>query len=350
MAVGGNWYGQLNVSSWTNVKAIAVGEYSTVGIKEDGTVVAVGENRFGQLNLQSWDNIKQPVCASSDATPPITTYAIGGTAGSNGWYVSDVSITMTATDSDSGVKEVHYSMNGGAEVVTAGSSASVSLTAEGSHPVSYYAIDNAGNTEAAHSVSVSIDKTPPAITITGIADGASYTLGAVPTPGYTVTDNLSGVVSQNATLVGGNANGVGVYTYIVTASDLAGNTASATASYSIVYNFSGFLTPVSLDRPFRQGSTIPVKFQLTDASGTYISTATATITVQLFSADQPAGDPIEVTSTSGADTGNTFRYDAADSQYIYNLSTDGLYEGTWQIRATLDDGTVKTAFVSLKVN
>jgi len=140
------------------------------------------------------------------------------------------------------------------------------------------------------------------------------------------------------------------HAYTVNATDKAGNVASSSATYSVVYTFGGFLAPVSIDRPFKLGSTIPVKFQLTDASGTYISTATATITVQHFSADQPAGDPIDATSTSGADTGNTFRYSAVDNQYIYNLSTVNLAEGTWQIRATLDDGTVKTAFVSLKAN
>lgn len=38
VAVGDNSFGQLNVSSWTNIKAIAAGDLHTVGIKEDGTV------------------------------------------------------------------------------------------------------------------------------------------------------------------------------------------------------------------------------------------------------------------------------------------------------------------------
>jgi hypothetical protein len=143
---------------------------------------------------------------------------------------------------------------------------------------------------------------------------------------------------------------VGAYTYTVNATDKAGNAASRSATYSVVYNFGGFLAPVSLNRPFMLGSTIPVKFQLMDAAGSYISTAIAAITVQLYSADQPVGDPIDATSTSGADSGNTFRYDATGNQYIYNLNTSGLSQGTWQIRATLDDGTVKTAFISLKAN
>ena len=58
MAVGYKGHGQLNVSSWTNIKAIAAGAYHTVGLKEDGTVVAVGYNDYGQLNVSTWTNIK----------------------------------------------------------------------------------------------------------------------------------------------------------------------------------------------------------------------------------------------------------------------------------------------------
>src|SRR5262249_34570926 len=50
-----------------------------------------------------------------------------------------------------------------------------------------------------------------------------------------------------------------------TATDAAGNTSEFSAD--LHYNFSGFLSPVSLNRAFKQGSSIPIKFQLTDASG-----------------------------------------------------------------------------------
>jgi hypothetical protein len=58
VAVGYNYFGQLNVSSWTNIKAIAAGMYHTVGLKEDGIVTAVGSNSDDQLNVSSWTNIK----------------------------------------------------------------------------------------------------------------------------------------------------------------------------------------------------------------------------------------------------------------------------------------------------
>jgi alpha-tubulin suppressor-like RCC1 family protein len=34
---------------------VAAGEFHTVGLKADGTVVAVGDNSFGQCNVGGWD-------------------------------------------------------------------------------------------------------------------------------------------------------------------------------------------------------------------------------------------------------------------------------------------------------
>jgi hypothetical protein len=64
--VGYNLYGQLNVSSWTDITAIAAGYWHTVGLKEDGRVVAVGYNDYGQLNTFDWSNVRQPVTLDCD--------------------------------------------------------------------------------------------------------------------------------------------------------------------------------------------------------------------------------------------------------------------------------------------
>ena len=53
----------MDVSSWTNITAIAAGYFHTVGLREDGTVVAVGDYWFGRLNVSDWTNIRQPSCA-----------------------------------------------------------------------------------------------------------------------------------------------------------------------------------------------------------------------------------------------------------------------------------------------
>jgi hypothetical protein len=111
-----------------------------------------------------------PICAAADeaaqdVSSPLTTAATSGTPGNNGWYVSDVQITLTATDNDggSGVKELHYTVDG-TETVVQGSSGSLSIVGEGTHAVTWYAVDNAGNVETpAQEISVTIDTTPPSI-------------------------------------------------------------------------------------------------------------------------------------------------------------------------------------------
>jgi hypothetical protein len=116
-----------------------------------------------------------------------------------------------------------------------------------------------------------------------------------------------------------------------------------------IYKFLGFLSPIKADGSgiYKLGRTLPVKFQLKNANNEPVSTAVAKLFISKIQ------DGIEGTvevpfSTSGADSGNIFRYDSADKQYIYNLSTSGLSRGTWQIRVELDDGKSYTVLVSLR--
>ena len=54
VAVG--YYGN-NVSNWSDIVAISAGICHTVGLKRDGTVVAVGHNDRGQCNVSDWIDI-----------------------------------------------------------------------------------------------------------------------------------------------------------------------------------------------------------------------------------------------------------------------------------------------------
>lgn len=63
VAVGDNSYNQCDVGSWTNVIAVAAGDWYTVGLCSDGTVLATrpdrskGEKYQFASNVDSWDNI-----------------------------------------------------------------------------------------------------------------------------------------------------------------------------------------------------------------------------------------------------------------------------------------------------
>jgi len=59
VAVGYNGDGQCDVGDWTNIDQVAAGEEYTVGLKSDNTVVAIGGNDDGQCEVSSWSAIDQ---------------------------------------------------------------------------------------------------------------------------------------------------------------------------------------------------------------------------------------------------------------------------------------------------
>ena len=56
VATGLNSEGQYDVDSWSDIVAVAAG-FHTVGLRSDGTVVATGWNYYGQCDVDSWNNI-----------------------------------------------------------------------------------------------------------------------------------------------------------------------------------------------------------------------------------------------------------------------------------------------------
>ncbi|MGY1725621.1 OmpL47-type beta-barrel domain-containing protein [Geodermatophilus sp. SYSU D01062] len=105
-----------------------------------------------------------------DGTAP-TTSADNQCTRTNGWCTgSTAAVVLTATDQAalSGVKEIHYRINGGAEQVASGTTKTVSVPLDGSGAgtVTYWAVDNAGNAESANAVALKWDNIAPAVTHT----------------------------------------------------------------------------------------------------------------------------------------------------------------------------------------
>jgi len=89
----------------------------------------------------------------------------------NGWCTgTTANVVLTSVDQTglSGVKEIHYSVNGGAEQVAAGATKTVSVPLDGSGnaTVKYYAADKAGNVEPADTVALKYDNIAPTVTHT----------------------------------------------------------------------------------------------------------------------------------------------------------------------------------------
>jgi hypothetical protein len=109
-----------------------------------------------------------------------------------------------------------------------------------------------------------------------------------------------------------------------------GSKSATTGATSFLYNMTAILPPFNADGSsiFKYGSTIPVKVQILDCNNTPVSGLSPQIGTQLKSSADPAGGIDEVVSTSAADTGTTLRYDPTAGQYIFNLASKSLSDGS----------------------
>ncbi|MFU8876469.1 OmpL47-type beta-barrel domain-containing protein, partial [Micromonospora sp. SL4-19] len=78
-----------------------------------------------------------------DTTPPTVTAAVTGEKDPNGAYIGSATVTLSATDTESGVDRIEYSLDGQPYATYA---APVIVNQPGQHTVTYRATDKAGNT------------------------------------------------------------------------------------------------------------------------------------------------------------------------------------------------------------
>jgi hypothetical protein len=217
-----------------------------------------------------------------------------------------------------------------------------------------YTFDGDDNhTGSSDSKTFTIIKATPTVSVTGgnfTYDGQSH--GATATAQGVGGTAVAGSFSFTYTPPGNSNVPVNPGTYSASASFTSsdpnyGNGASTKpATISITVSWSGVLQPINSDgnSVFKVGSTIPVKFRLTGASSG-ITNLIARIYLAKVT-DNVSGTEMEAVSTSAADSGNTFRYDSTGDQYIFNLSTKSLSQGTWQIRIDFGDGTFNPVWIS----
>lgn len=99
------------------------------------------------------------VTLKHDRTPPTTTFTAEGSSGEDGWYNSDVQITLHCADDHSGCQQGGTYYRIGDEAWQNGNS--FVINAEGVITFSYYSVDIAGNAESARTGAVKIDRIPP---------------------------------------------------------------------------------------------------------------------------------------------------------------------------------------------
>ena len=152
----------LNNGSGANTPVISVGAYYP-----DGTVLqdAVGGATYTvsggavRLTLNAISGVLLlPAPASADLTPPVASLSLAPTPNSNGWnHSSPVSVKITASDTGSGVSRILYWIDGGPVSSVAASTASVTVSGNGTHTVGVRVLDNAGNVSQQYTQPVNIN-------------------------------------------------------------------------------------------------------------------------------------------------------------------------------------------------
>src|SRR5215211_937384 len=172
-----------------------------------------------------------------DTGDPTAAHQLSADANGNGWHKDDFTVTLNGSDSGgSGVKELHYTINGGTELVAAGASTVLNINTEGVKNISFSSVDWAGNDSTADSFTVRLDKTAPT-SVSGSPDSAANAAGWYKSPvsfTFTGTDTLSTIDScSTPTYSGPDGNS---QTVSGSCTDKAGNESDSVASSAIKYD------------------------------------------------------------------------------------------------------------------
>lgn len=100
------------------------------------------------------------IISCGDTTPPETTAILNPASpdGGGGWYISPVTITLSATDDDTGVDYTKYRIDNGSWFTYSGT---FIVSNNGHHQVDFYSVDNTGNTETTDHVTFKVNISSP---------------------------------------------------------------------------------------------------------------------------------------------------------------------------------------------
>jgi hypothetical protein len=343
-----------NASGWSNTDVTVDWNWTDAGTGIDPAACTTSSTTSGEFgadgqtltatcaNLAGTIGSAELTITNVDQTPPTITAAATTPANDAGWYDGPVTIHFTCSDELSGIPADACP----ADEVLATEGTDVTSTAR-------TVTDAAGNTsDASNVVTVRIDTTGPEIQASIGPDPVLLNGAADADAG--AADDVSGVVSQSCEAV--DTSSIGRHTVRCTATNGAGLTTTVDVAYHVIYRFDGFLQPVNdtghsltCGSPcpastFKGGSTVPVKFDLKDANGIAVESASAPLWVvpKLGGPTDAAVD--ESVLSDLATTEATYRQDG--SHYSHQWSTKGYATGFfWRIGVTLDDG--QTYYVSI---
>ena len=275
-----------------------------------------------------------------DPSPPVITKVVTGTEGNNGWYTSNVSVDWTVNDPESPNSLQTTGCN------------DQNITADQAEQTYSCSATSAGGSSGPQSVTIKRDATDPNVSLVdGPANGSEHYFGSVPDePTCNASDALSELAGPCS--VSGYGTTVGSHTVTATATDNAGNEATASSTYKVLaWDFRGFYQPVDMGgvhNTIKGGSTVPIKFELFAGSTELTDTANVVQPLKYQKISCTTGVPTEDAIETVATGGTSLRYDTTGGQFIYNWQTPTGAGTCYNVTISSIDGSSKTALFKLK--
>jgi hypothetical protein len=275
-----------------------------------------------------------------DPSPPVITKVVTGTEGNNGWYTSNVTVDWTVNDPESPNSLQTTGCN------------DQNIIADQAEQTYSCSATSAGGSSGPQSVSIKRDATDPNVSLVdGPANGSEHYFGSVPDePTCNASDALSELAGPCS--VSGYGTTVGSHTVTATATDNAGNEATASSTYKVLaWDFRGFYQPVDMGgvhNTIKGGSTVPIKFELFAGSTELTDTANVVQPLKYQKISCTTGVPTEDAIETVATGGTSLRYDTTGGQFIYNWKTPTGAGTCYNVTISSIDGSSKTALFKLK--
>ena len=130
----------------------------TSGVSADLAAVAFANDRHGLVVGVSGTVLEAFNAGAPDVTKPVTTATGLQADGHTGWRNTAQQVTFSSSDTGSGVAATYYAIGTGTVKTYTGP---FDIATAGSHAVSYWSVDAAGNIEAGHTAYVNIDTGRP---------------------------------------------------------------------------------------------------------------------------------------------------------------------------------------------
>jgi hypothetical protein len=182
-----------------------------------------------------------------------------------------------------------------------------------------------------------VDRTPPQITITSPADGASYLVGDTISAVYSCHDDVDG--SRVPCKASPLDTSPGRHVFRVDSVDSSGNASFATATYSVSYPFDGFYSPLVAEPAgagARAGDVVPAKFSLGGDRG-------------LDVVSRAAWRPCGVTTNDSSTAFGSVSYNPGPGRYTFMWQSEKSWSGSCrEFLLTLRDGTTHAALISFR--